>query len=360
VAILSQQEAGKTVAPRRRAVAAVALLAAAGLGVFFGWRWLGDRAERREAMRAVEQGRFSEAEPLLVRLAQRHPDDVAVVKELALGYLRANRLPEAEPYFQAWCAAQPGEAEPLRQRITLWLQWSRLQEAADDAGAVLKLEPNNHPLRQQRARWLLMMGRFEEAERECRRLLEVSPDNPWTLLIQATLRQRQGRLAEATAVADRLVRDHPDGFPEASLLRAQLYLAADQPGEAVPWLRRAAIAPGPHRREALYELGLALARTGQDEEARRVIAEARALQEVESLRDVEASSGGASRANVHVQVRAAGELLNAGQAEAALRILAKLLQQDPDCPDAHRLLAAYYDKQGQPERAADHRRRAKP
>src|SRR5690348_10999017 len=60
-----------------------------GLGVFFVWRWDRDRAQRHESLRIAEHGRFSEAEPLLLQVAQRHSDDAEVAKRLALGYLGA-------------------------------------------------------------------------------------------------------------------------------------------------------------------------------------------------------------------------------------------------------------------------------
>src|SRR5262249_6827640 len=157
----------------------------------FVWRWDRDRAQRQEALQVAEHGRFSEAEPLLVQVAQRHPDDAEVAKRLALGYVGANRLTEAEPYFARWSAARPGDLEPYKQRIGLWLRWNRLRDAAEDGRYVLEHEPDNQQLRQQRARWLFIMGRFEEAEAECQRHLRASPNNPWTLLLQAGLHQRQ-------------------------------------------------------------------------------------------------------------------------------------------------------------------------
>jgi predicted Zn-dependent protease len=324
-----------------------------GLGVFFGWRLDRDRARRQEALRAAEHSRFSEAEPLLLRVSQDHPDDAEVAKRLAIGYVGANRLAEAEPYFARWCEAQPESLEPFKQRIGLWLRWRRLRDAADDARYVLEHEPDNQQLRQQRARWLLIMGRFEEAEGECNRLLRASPNNPWTLLIQATLHERQGRLTAAAAVADQLLRDRPR-FVEAVVLRASLYLEMDQPGEAIPLLRQALAEPGPHRRAALYDLGHALARTGQTEEAERTLAEARLLHDLESVTESDI------RDNPNLQARVAEGLLNAGQPEKALGVLTKILQQDPNSTAAHRILAAYYEKQGQPELAAEHRRRAEP
>ncbi len=357
VSTVFERGTGTAAANWRRRLVLSAIAVVLGLGGFLGWQWLRDRVERQEALRIAERGDFSTAEALLKRVAQRHPNDAAVARALALGYLSADRLAEAEPYFERWCQARPGDAEPYNERIRLWLRWSRLRNVVEDARRVLELEPDNRKLRQQLPRWLLIMGRFEEAEEECQRFLRAWPDDPWVLLIQAMLHQRQGRLQAATAIVDRLVADYRD-FAEAYVLRATLYLDADQPDKAIPWLERAAaIQEGPHRREALYELSLALARTGKTKDAEQVMAEARLLQEQESLRGMLHGSEGERPDNVNVQVRLAEEMLNAGQTESGLRRLTDILKQDPNCAAAHRVLAAYYDKQGQLERAAEHRRR---
>ena len=336
----------------------LSIVVLAALGGILGWRWIKD-GERQEALRLAERGDFSKAEPLLTRVAERHPRDAPVARALALGYLSTDRLAEAETYFGRWCAARPEDPEAYDQRIKLWVRWSRLGNAVEDARRLLELQPENRKLRQQLPRWLMILGRFEEAEQECRRFLQTWPDDPWVLLIQALLDQRQGRPEAAVPVVDRLVRAYQD-FPEAFVLRGILYLDSNQPGEAIPWLQRAAAIQGPHRREALYELGLALSRTGQTKEAERVMAEARLLQEQDFLREGRHGPLGVRPDHVNVQVRLAEEMLNAGKSDDAVRLLKRVVSLDPDCAAAHRLLAAYYEKEGQPERAADHRRRAGP
>jgi tetratricopeptide (TPR) repeat protein len=334
----------------------LSILVLSALGGILAWRWVGD-GERQQALRLAEHGDFSNAEPLLKQVAERHPKDAPVARALAQGYLGTDRLAEAETYFGRWCAAQPNEPEPYDQRIRLWVRWSRLGNAVEDARRVLEMQPENRKLHQQLPRWLMILGRFQEAEQECRRFLKAWPDDPWVLLIQALLHQRQGHPEAAIPIVDRLVRAYQD-FPEAFVLRGTLYLDTNQPGEAIPWLQRAAAIQGPHRREALYELSLALSRTGQASEAERVMAEARLLQDQDLLRDGSFGALGLRADHANVQVRLAEDMLNAGKPDDALRLLNSVLELDPDCPAAHRLLAAYYEKEGQPERAAEHRRRA--
>ena len=338
----------------RRWLAILVCLTVLGLSAFLGWQWLHDQSERREALRMGEKD-FGRAEPLLLRVAQHHPNDAAVAKELALGYFQANRLADSEPYFARWCEANPNDPEPYTQRIVLWVKWSRLRNVVGDARHVLKLQPDNRKLNQQLTRWLMIVGRFDEAEQECQRFLQRWPDDPWVLLILAMVYQRQDRPKEATAIVEHLVHDFAD-FPEAYVVRGTLYLQANQPAEAIPWLRRAAAMAGPHRREALFELARALNQTGQPKEAEQAMKESRLLQEHEFLREMTGESA-SGRVHVSTQVRLAEEMLNAGKSEDGLRLLERILDKDPNCAAAHRVMADYYEKQGQSERAAEHRRR---
>jgi predicted Zn-dependent protease len=314
------------------------LLVALGGGVALGWRGLRDRAEREE-MRAAERLPFSDAEPRLVRFAERRPGDAAVARALALGYLADRHYAKAEPYFARWFALRPDDTEALRRRIELWRGWQQTHRAAADAERLLELEPDDLPLRRQLAGWLFGLGRLVQAERQCRRCLEAVPDDPALLHLQAALDHRRGRDAEAAALADRLVRDHPR-FADALVLRGVLHLQAGRPVEAIPWFRRALAVEGKHQRDAYYELSLALDRTGQAEEARKALAESRLLQEME-LFNVQSD-----RDNVDLQVRFAERLVTAGRAPLAVQMLTRLAQQHPGNAAVQKLLAAAQKDQG--------------
>jgi tetratricopeptide (TPR) repeat protein len=345
-----RRQTGAPAANWRRRLILLALLAALGGGAWFGWRGLQDWAQREE-LQAELRLPFSDAEPRLKRLAERRPHDAAVARALALGYLEAHRLFEAEPYFARWCALRPADAEPFRHRAGLWKTWSRREEAVADAERALRLEPNDPELRQQRAVWLFGLCRYEEAERECRRCLEEEPGHAGMLQLQAALAHRQGRMAEAAAAVDRVLRDNP-AYADALVLRGVLHLEADRAAEAIPFFRRATALEGLHRPAALYELSLALARTGQAEESKKAMAESRLLQEVKMY------SGLPTRDSVDLELRFAELLLDAGRLQDALGMLTRLEKQHPRHAAVHRLLASYYEQQGQPQLAAEHRSRS--
>jgi predicted Zn-dependent protease len=141
-------------------------------------------------------------------------------------------------------------------------------------------------------------------------------------------------------------------FTRGLLLRAVLYSEGDEPDKAVPLLREVIARDRAHQQEARYHLSLALARTGHAEEARQVMAEVQR----DNLEQLVARTGHAD--SPAVRIRRAELLLNLGQAKEALSLLQAVLEEDPGHAGAHFLLASYYDKQGELQKAAEHRRRA--
>jgi predicted Zn-dependent protease len=127
-----------------------------------------------------------------------------------------------------------------------------------------------------------------------------------------------------------------------------------RPDQAVPLLRRVFDEDRTRRRTSGYQLGMALGKIGRQEEADRVLAEVRRLQDVELFTDAVKSQPN----NLDLNVRLAESLLRDGHTADGLRMLNEVLAQDPNHRGAHWALAAHYDRQGQADRAAEHRRRA--
>jgi predicted Zn-dependent protease len=350
-------------------VVAVVVLGALVLG-FVAWR-RHLSFDRRQGLELAAQGRFSEAEPYLRRALERRPEDVEVIKTLTLGQLASERWEDAEASLGRWCELRPGDPEPFKRRMELRISRRQFPQALEDGRHVLELEPENFQVGRQVAPMILIVGRLEEAEREGRRWLRKDPENPDLLYLVADACHQQGKNAEAEAVLDPLLRRQPDA-PAPLFLRAMLYDEADQPDKAIPLLRRVVeLDQRPAQQlAARYHLSLALARTGKPEEARRVMAEVQWHQAMDLWyrRDHPKIAG--------LLLRVAEAMLGVGKTEEAVPLLDKILQEDPNCgPEAvrllekaagqqsaaaHRLLAAYYEKQGQNDKAATHRRQAGP
>src|ERR1700679_1474991 len=81
---------------------AAALLGSLALGAAWYWlRWQ-ERAEYQAALQAADQDHFLEAEPLLRRVNERHPEDLVIVRALGLGYLAAHRFADQELFLNRW------------------------------------------------------------------------------------------------------------------------------------------------------------------------------------------------------------------------------------------------------------------
>jgi tetratricopeptide (TPR) repeat protein len=336
----------------RRAAAVGALVVVLAVAGTLGWRWYQDRAERQTAFQRISRQQFDAAIPLLEHQRARHPDDVEVVRALALGYLDARQFPEAETALNGWCALRPHDGEPLRHRLHLWTQQQNLTQSVADAESILRIDPNDQATRQQLARWLYLAGRHDEAERQAQRCLQAQPDNTSLLLLLASIHHHQGRNADAAAIADRLLRAVPD-HANGLALRAQLHLEANEFEPAIQLFQRAALIPGQQQPTMLYQLSVALDRAGRHQEAQQALAEmqwrrALGLWSEDNLRDE----------NAGLQGRVVQAYLAAGKTDEAVRFLTGILERNPRAAGAHRLLADCYDKQGQPERAAEHRRLA--
>jgi predicted Zn-dependent protease len=337
------------------ALIAVGFVAAVGYGV---WVWQAGGAERARALDLVSQNRMDEAEPALQELLERRPNDVEVVTALAkVATSGARPVSEAEPVLTRWCELRPNDPAPFRARLDMWLRLEAYDRALADADRVLELDPNDQATALIRPRLMLLVGRFADADVEAAKLLATRPGDPGLTILRAEARYGQGDLGGAAALLDPLVAGDTS-FPAAALLRGRVYAEADPPdlGRAITLLRRVAAGPAraTERNAARYHLAQALFRAGQADVARREL-DALRRDQVTARMIVDARQ---QPGNVDLHVRAARACLEAGLATDARDLLQAALFRKPHYRPAHRLLADYYDRQGQPELAVEHRRRA--
>jgi predicted Zn-dependent protease len=331
------------------------LLAFTGLlivGVLLGWSWFELRLARHNALQFVRQGRFAEAEPLLHRVLARAPNDLEVVKALAHGQLETGQLAEAGTSLERWCDLQPNDPEAWQNRFDLHLRLGQRDLALGDAQRLVELESGNTELGQRIVFLYLSLDRPQEAVVACRRFLKEQPDHPQLRYLLAEALHAQGEDAEAQTVLEPLVRDYPN-LTSALMLRAMLLVDVDgRPAEAIPLFRKVAVLDQSRQQVARYHLGQALARVGQTEEANRVLSEVKWLQVKKRLIEYKHPD------NPELRAREAEALLGSGQDDEAYRVLEQVLKGNPNYALAHRLLAVYYEKKGQPAKAAEHRRQA--
>lgn len=316
----------------------------------------------QEAVRLAQQGRFRDAEPKLRLALGYDPDNVDLLKPLAVGLLGTGNPDEAELVLTRWCQVRPEEAEPYRlrmdlrhhsaQRVKPVAEQQRLKELAlADGRRVLELDPDDDSTARKVAWLCLASSRFDDADRVCRRCLGRQPDDPELLYLQARVCHARDANAEAQELLNKLLSRRPQ-FTPGLLLLAILHYEADEADRAIPLLRRVIAEGGGAHKEARYHLGLALARAGHTEEAHRVLAEVqRDNFEKDTAQPGETES-------LAVRVRRAELLFGSGRADEALASLQVVLRENPGYAAAHRLLASYYGQKGDTVKAAEHRRLA--
>ncbi len=341
----------------------LAAVLALSTAAWLGWRRWEMRRAGQEAVRLAQQGRFIDAEPKL-RLALEHdPDNRELLRTLVSALFGMEKLVEAEAVLTHWCQVRPEDAEPYRIRMDLRHRVLKFEPgtarqvveetALADGQRVIELEPDDDATARKVVWLCLGSGRFQEADRVCRRYLERQPDDPELLFLQARVCHARGAIAEAQGLLDKLL-SHLPQFTPGLLLRAILHYEANEAERAIPLLRRVIAEGADSHKEARYHLGLALARAGHAEEAQRVMAEVqRDNFEKDTARPGEADS-------LAVRVRRAELLLESGRAAEALASLQAVLAEAPGYAAAHRLLASYYDEQGESAKAAEHQRREGP
>ncbi len=337
----------------RYALFGLAILIALAPVVYF-FRWLDRRSDRNEALQQASSGKFEAVQPALERCLQRDPNDVEVLRAYAKAAMKAGKLIEAREILERWSKLDDSNSESLTDRIDIWLALHQLPEAIADSAAVLRLRPDNDEMRTRCAEWLLAAGELDEADSECRVCLQHHPDDLKLMELQAKICQAMGDNDRAREFVDKVLAKEPNR-PAALVLRGALLIDSGQADKAIPVLKRA-LGTRPEVQESVwYYLSLAYSQTGQHPEARRALAELQECQAKSLFQEA-----GRVRNNIGVQVRVAESLLNTEHAADGVRLLEQIVQRSPDCVSAHKLLADYYQKHGDTEKAAFHRQRAQP
>jgi tetratricopeptide (TPR) repeat protein len=337
---------------KRRAFVLLLLLALAGGGAFW-WFRIRDVPNREHALELAWEGRFAEAEPLLKRLLDRSPNDLEVIQALAQGHARAGNEAKEQEYLDRWCELRPEEAEPLKFRMELHQRQRNFDKALADGLRLLKLDPADLGTRERVAGLYLFLGDLRAAEEQCLACLKQSPRSRPARFLLADIRRAESNTAEAAALLDQLLQENPSSS-QALMSRATLFSETGEPLKAIPLLRKVLeIDPG-RQRTGRYQLSMALERAGQSDEARRVMAELRRMQDAEVLK----FDSDLQPENLVLRVQAAEALLANGDHAEGLKRLQDVLRKEPDYRPAHQALAAFYEGQGQQEKAAAHRRRA--
>jgi tetratricopeptide (TPR) repeat protein len=279
-----------------------------------------------------------------------------ILEALSQGHNRNQRLSDAHMCLEAWRRLQPDQPEPLVQRGLSHLRLYHHAEAVADFRAALALDPQHFRAALLLADVLLQLGRPGEAVEYFQDLYERQPDDKTVVLGLARCRLQLGETESARDLIERLVAQHPEEMV-ALRERGQLAYRLGEFAEAERWLRQA-VAREPLDKESQYSLGLCLQKRGQAPEAAACFARADLIDRaVNRLKDLYRQIITLPHDPVP-RYQTGLVFLAIGLSEEAVRWFASALQEAPNHSPTHRVLADFYEKARQPERAARHRQQA--
>lgn len=319
---------------------------------------LGHDAKALTVERLLAAVQLGDAQPLPTLQAlveDGDPDAPAILEVLTQHYLDHYQLMQALDCLNRYLRQRPEDLRALLGRGFVHERLLHFAAARDDYRRAVQVHPDDDRARLRLAKVLEVIGPAEEALEHYRRLEDRRPDDPEIVLGLARASRQLGKTDDSRQYLKRLLKLRPD-YPEALAERGQVELDAGRTDQAEAWLRRA-IRADPHSRIAHDALYRCLRRQGKDDDARQVRQHLDRLDAAMKRLDYLLTQA-VPRASNDAALRCeAGRLfLHHGQPTEGVRWLQAALRCDPAYLPAHRELAAYYERNGQPERAAAHRR----
>jgi tetratricopeptide (TPR) repeat protein len=317
-----------------------------------------DAIRLERALGAIQNGVYnSELDRLCQEhLARRDVDPYLIWEALSQGFTRTYRLNEALACLNQMLVLQPDSSYVLRRRAWICSQAEDYERAEADYRRALEIDPADAVARLGLAEILLNIRKNgAEAGEHYERLWSVQRDST-VLLGLARSWQLVGRGEETRQLLDDWLAGHPgDVFVLAE--RGRLAWDEQDVEKAVTLLRRA-VQLAPYMIDANYTLSLCLSQQGRTAEAEECEARIREAKESKKQMGLLMQRLQSAPEDADLRCQIAQQFLRYGAEEEGARWLLTTLENHPHHAPSHLALADYYDKQGQPGRAADHRRLA--
>jgi predicted Zn-dependent protease len=280
-----------------------------------------------------------------------------IYEALAEGYARLYRHLDAFGCLDRWLLLEPDCPQALFLRGETYRQAKALQKAVPEYRRVVELDPQRDDARRWLTAGLVEVGRYEEALGHLEYLRRRDPDDPVLVVRVARCHSGLGRTEQAVRLLDGLLARRPhDG--QALKARGEVALTAGAAAEAEPWLR-AAGRELPYDYQVQWSLCQCLRQQGKDAEAKAELARAQQLEDrIARLNELSSRKLAASPHDPALYCEFGTLLLDLGHREMGERWLLTALREDPNYRPAHLALAAYYEKQGDRQKAAEHQQLA--
>jgi len=280
----------------------------------------------KQAQLAIRLGYARDAEPVLRRLLQRHPDDPDILRALGEAALATGDHSEAAAYFSEALERSPGNTQLLHNlSLALLLQGKKEEALSRAADAVNR---GNPPPQSRRLYALLLslVGQHEESDRQMKAALRDSPGNAGLLFELSENKRLNGQYAEALEYLDMASEADPENPLYYSAL-AKLYKRLDQGRLAEEYQEKADRLLSAF---TTYARALNVATGGSTSEALELLQPA-------VRANPEFTSGKLLLADLQAKL---------GRVENALRLYQEVLRQDPGRLEAREKAAWIRTQQG--------------
>jgi tetratricopeptide (TPR) repeat protein len=314
-------------------------------------------------LRAASGNVRGEDEVYLQRKAEQEPAQAPLIWEaLAEGYILLYRHLDAFPILDQWLRLDPDNLRARELRGLAYYKGKAGHKAAEDFRWVLGQDPTREETRERLVLCLLDMGSYDEALPHLEHIARLKPDDPDVQVRLARCHSMLGREEQARQMLDAVLAQHP-GHALALRTRGQFALTTDhQPAQAEAWLRRAVkVAPNDYQAQFLLHQALQQQpdRPGKAAEADAQLKIAEEVKDrAERLGELSSRKLSERPLDPALHCEMGVLLLRSGHRKPGVSWLLSALRLDPDYQPAHAALAEYYARQGDKDRAAEHRRLA--
>jgi len=300
----------------------------------------------------VQQGDFrGEEERLRTEVERGHPYAPEILEALAKGYDVSYRWPEAGLVLSRILERYPGHVPALVLRGKVLARIRQLDPAYEDLRKAVEQSPGNASAQTAFASLLNRRGETRAAILHYELAQRLRPGDATIQLGLARALADVADLPAAAHAVDELLAiapDHPDGLVE----RSRIHLRQRRAAEAEPLLERATrLAPWHRDAHRLYLLALKeLGRTQEADKCEARIAELTAEDALAGRLKLRARDNPGDTA---VRWELWLWAVRNGEVEEGIAWLTEILRADPDNTAAHLAFGDYFDRAGQPRRAAE-------
>ncbi|MSR58480.1 MAG: tetratricopeptide repeat protein [Planctomycetaceae bacterium] len=317
------------------------------------------RLEREWILTRAQAGLLAQTEPALYKLLTSAGEDgPEICSAFVSGYVQNYEFEKARQILEAWIGDYPNDPEPRIALGKISLHWANLPEAEKQFRLALKLCPAYRGAVDLLGETLVEQKKYQEALPLLQNDDRQDDSAAQHRLLVAQCLLNLGREAESLEIYADIVSQFPENC--AALLGL---------GKAKTWAGQF--------QEALVDLDRALDLCPRNLDVRYARVQALSLRGDQSrtqteLREISTARASLAKAGelaseilkhpdkLDARVEIGTTLIEYGDRAEGVAWLLSVLQYQPDHQEAHRLLADYYEKEGDHDQAERHRLALKP